>query len=118
MELLQMATKASIPEGQEGSIFFPAIHKRIMDIVTICRGLVHGIEVELAFILTPEKELKVMADYSSTLEAIGDHSIRSRVRAMLGAISHHFPEYQSGTSEFMRIRYHFFNKLGLWGRTG
>ncbi len=87
--------------------------------ITLATALWHGIPVELAFSLSPGKQKAVMAEYKTRLTAIGDPEIiRNQVKAMLATLAAQFPELEEHSTPWMKIRYHFFNKLGLWGKFG
>lgn len=78
----------------------------------------HGIALETRPFVTPEIQKNVMKTYEENLAAFPDDSIRNMVKAMLKAIKTHYPNQVKRSIPWMRVRAHFFEKIGLWGKTG
>lgn len=78
-------------------------------------GLWHGIPVELAFVVSPEKKKSLLEEFWRDGDGL---PINKQVQLMLGLLTKHFPELIEHSQKWMAVRAHFFGSIGLWGKFG
>jgi hypothetical protein len=107
---------SSNKEGELGEHQPFGIKKILSGVRTVASGIMHGIPVELAFIVTPEKKKEILGEFyarTKTMPRIAD-----QVRVMLELLDKNFPDLEEHSIRWLSVRSHFFGCVGLWGKAG
>lgn len=82
---------------------------------TVLAGLWHGIPIELAFVVAPEKKIALLDEFNLQAK---NAPIKKQVSAMLRLLDKYFPELEVHSTKWMSVCAHFFGCVGLWGKFG
>lgn len=83
-------------------------------LMTIVRALWSGIEVNLAFVVSPEVNKAIFDEYERRTRQMP--IVKDRVKVMLELIETHFPDLDPSSAVGRQVRGYFFTRIGLWGR--